>query len=150
MRRACTPGFSSALSTYSSPPSGLASQIRSYKSNTRAALTAKYGSRGKIQDRCRHGLSTSSASQRRTVRAGIDAVMPRAAVSRAGQLHFASGVPLAAGSSHASAITCATTGAVNVRGQPGALAAGQPAFGERFAPAAHHIHVRPLRNRRIR
>ena len=45
-RRACTPGFSSALSTYSSPPSGLASQIRSYRSNTRAALTAKYGSRG--------------------------------------------------------------------------------------------------------
>jgi hypothetical protein len=29
-------------------------------------------------------------------------------------------------------------------------AAGQPAFGERFAPAAHHIHIQPLRNRRIR
>ena len=26
----------------------------------------------------------------------------------------------------------------------------QPAFGERFAPAAHHIHIQPLRNRRIR
>ena len=75
-RRACTPGFSSALSTYSSPPSGLASQIRSYRSNTRAALTAKYGSRGKIRDRCCHGLSTFCASQRRTVDAEIDAVMP--------------------------------------------------------------------------
>jgi hypothetical protein len=116
-------------------------------------LTAKNGSRGKIQDRCRHGLRTSCASHRRTVRAEIDAVMPRAAVSRAGQLHFARGVPLAAGSSHASAFTCATTGAVNVRGRPGALAVGQPgqpAFGERFAPAAHHIHIQPLRNRRIR
>jgi hypothetical protein len=102
-------------------------------------------------------LSTSCASQRRTVRAETDAVMPRAAVSRAssGQLHFASGVPLAAGSSHASAFTWATTGAVNVRGRPGAAAsasrpAGQPAFGEPFAPAAHHIHIQPLGNRRIR
>jgi hypothetical protein len=28
--------------------------------------------------------------------------------------------------------------------------AGQPAFGERFAPATHHIHIQPLGNRRIR
>jgi len=80
--------------------------------------------------------------------------MPRAAVSRAssGQLHFASGVPLAAGSSHASAFTCATTGAVNVRGRPGALAVASPASppSEPFAPAAHYLHIQPRGNRRIR
>jgi hypothetical protein len=51
------------------------------------------------------------------------------------------------------AFTCATTGAVNVRGRPGALTVGQPgqpAFSEPFAPAAHPIHIQPLGNRRIR
>jgi hypothetical protein len=46
--------------------------MRTYRSNTWAARTAKSGSRGKIHDRRCHGLSASAASQRRTVDADTD------------------------------------------------------------------------------
>ena len=120
--RAWTPGFSSALSTYSSSPSGSASHSRWYRSRTREALRAKCGSRGKIHDRCCQGLMASSASQRRTVDAEGAGAIPLAAAWRgsSGQVQRATGVPLAAGISHARALTSATARAGNARGLPDA------------------------------
>src|SRR5688572_17743858 len=46
------------------------------RSNTRTALAAKSGSRGKIHDRYCQGLMASSASQRRTVEAATDPTIP--------------------------------------------------------------------------
>ena len=108
---------------------GLPSQVRWYRSRTRPPLRAKYGSRGKIHDRCCQGLIASSASQRRTVDAETDATMPAAAAWRAssGQVQRASGFPLAAGGSQARALTSATTRAGNVRGRPGRGASASPA-----------------------
>ena len=59
-------------------------------------MRAKYGSRGKIHDRCCHGLIASLASQRRTVDAETEARLPAAAACRAssGQVQRASGFPL--------------------------------------------------------
>src|ERR687889_174012 len=62
--------FSSAQITTSFGPNGWPSQIPAYRSSTRAALTAKSGSRIEIQDRCCHGLRASAASHRRTDDAG--------------------------------------------------------------------------------
>jgi len=128
--RAWTPGFSSALRTYSSSPSGCPSQVRWYRSRTRPPLRAKCGSRGKIHDRCCQGLMASSASHRRTVDAETDGTMPAAAASRAssGQVQRASGFPLAAGSSQARALTSATTRAANLRGRPGRGASASPSM----------------------
>ena len=113
-------GFLICAETWSSSPSGSPSKRRPYRSSTWAALTAKSGSRGKIQDRCCHGSSASPASQRRTVDADTEAPMPRRAASDAnsGQDHFASGVSLSPGRSHANAFTSATTEAANARGRP--------------------------------
>ena len=60
-------GLLSAHRTTSFAPRGWPSQTPAYRSNTRAALAAKSGSRMEIHDWYCHGLSASSASQRRTV-----------------------------------------------------------------------------------
>ena len=66
-QRAWIEVFSSAQITKSFSPRGSPSQIRAYKSSTRAALPAKSGSRMAIQQRCCQGLTGSSASHPRTV-----------------------------------------------------------------------------------
>jgi hypothetical protein len=83
---------------------------------------------GKIHDLCCHGFSASSASQRRTVDGETAGVMPLATAWRAssGQVQRASGVPFAAGISHARAFTSATTRAGNTRGLPGRGASASP------------------------
>jgi len=83
-------------------------------------MDAKYGSRGKIQDRCCQGLIASAASHRRTVEAEICSTTPRVTTSRAnsGQLHRVIATPAVVGNSQAKALTPATTSAVNLRGRP--------------------------------
>jgi hypothetical protein len=99
---------------------GLAVERSGVQVQHSAGLEPEVGSRGKIQDRCCQGLSASAASQRRTVEADTDDTAPRrmASTARSGQLHLASGVLLAAGSSHANAFTSATCTALNRRGRP--------------------------------
>ncbi|MHC6214440.1 hypothetical protein [Rhodococcus ruber] len=46
-------------------------------------MTANAGSRGKIQDRCRHGSSASAVSHRCTVLAPIAGAMPSTTACRA-------------------------------------------------------------------
>src|SRR5262252_4873231 len=57
-------------------------QTRSYRSRMRPALTAKSGSRGKIQMRCRQGRSASALSQRHKVAPLISATNPWVITSR--------------------------------------------------------------------
>ena len=85
---------------------------------------------GEIHDRCCQGFKTSSASQRRTVDAEGAGAMPLAAAWRAssGQVQRATGVQLAAGISHARALTPATTRAPNTRGLPGRGASASPSM----------------------
>jgi hypothetical protein len=77
----------------------------------RPALAVKSGSRGKIHERCCHGLIASSDSHRQTVIPEICSQMPRVTASAASSLddHRASGTQLSAGSSHARRITSART-----------------------------------------
>jgi hypothetical protein len=58
---------SSAEITNSSGPSRSPANRRWYKSSTTPALAAKSAARGKIHERCRHGLRASSSSQRQTI-----------------------------------------------------------------------------------
>ena len=118
--RACTPGFSSAERRNRRSPSGSPSKSAGVQVQHPTGFHAKSGSRGKIQDRCCQGLIASAASQRRTVEADTDATTPRrlASAARSGQLHFASGRSVSAGSSHANAFTSATWTALNRRGRP--------------------------------
>jgi hypothetical protein len=77
----------------------------------RPALAVKSGSRGKIHERCCHGLIASSESQRQTVTPEICSQIPRTTTSAASSEddQRASGTWLAAGSSHARRITSART-----------------------------------------
>ena len=59
--------FSSAERTNSPSFRGCPSHTLSYKSGIRPAFSAKWGSRGKTQQRCCHGRMASSWSQRQTV-----------------------------------------------------------------------------------
>ena len=72
-----------------------------YKSKTTAALAAKSGARGAIQDRYCHGLSASAASQRRTVAAEMSATIPAPTASHATSMldHRDNGIPRSAGNS---------------------------------------------------
>src|SRR3954447_9983929 len=122
--------FSSAQITTSPGPNGWPFQIPAYRSSTRAALTAKSGSRIEIHDRCCHGLRASAASHRRTEDAEA-LTWQRMPSSRtiSGQLHRDSGTPCSAGSAHANATTSArTTGHAPVVGhrQPRRLRPGPP------------------------
>src|SRR3990172_9033163 len=76
----------------------------------REALAAKNGSRGKIQQRCCHGLIASSESQRQTVLSLIRATSPvrLASAATSDVLILESGTPRWAGSSHARALTWTT------------------------------------------
>ncbi len=127
-QRAWIEVFSSAQMTKSFSPRGPSSQIPAYRSRTRAALTAKSGSRAEIHERCCHGLSASPASHRRTVDAEA-ATWHRPASSRAssGQLHRDSGTPVSAGSAHASATASARAAPVNTGGRPLRRASCRPA-----------------------
>jgi len=106
--------------TYSSRRSRRPCQRRSYRSRTRAAFRAKSGSRGKIHDRCCHGLIASAANQRRTVEPDSVAVMPRVTASSARSVldQRDSGTPCSAGNEQARAFTSALTVAANTGGRP--------------------------------
>jgi hypothetical protein len=69
------------------------------------------GSRGKIHERCCHGLIASSDSQRQTVTPLICSTIPRATASRANSVEDQrdSGTPLSTGNEQAIAITSART-----------------------------------------
>src|SRR6478609_5754784 len=136
--------FSSAEITYSSGRSGASLNRRAYRSSTRAALAAKSGSRGKIQDRCCQGLIASVLSQRQMVVPEIEATMPdsTAARARSGHCQRASGVSVFAGSSQASALIATTTSGGKTRGPspPRQIGqAGQTLVVEAFAPLGHHL-----------
>src|SRR6476661_1124227 len=136
--------FSSAQITYSSGRSGASLNRRAYRSSTRAALVAKSGSRGKIQDRCCHGLIASADSQRQIVVPEIAATMPCSTAARAksGQCQRASGAPAVVGSSQASALTATTTSGGKTGGSssPGLIGkSGQALLVEAFAPLGHHL-----------
>jgi hypothetical protein len=92
-------------------------------------LAAKSGSRGKIQERCCHGRMASWQSQRRTVAVDTAASRPLAiaSVRNSARLQRPSGTPRVAGSSHAIALTSATTAAANARGRPGRGRSRRPA-----------------------
>src|SRR4051794_29059837 len=89
---------------------------------------AKFGSRGKIHERCCHGLIASSASQRRTVEADTLTARPSATawVASSAELHRDSGTARWAGGWHAIALTSATTSAGNERGRPDRLRSFSP------------------------
>jgi len=77
----------------------------------RPALAVNLGSRGKIHERCCHGLIASSDSQRQTVTPEICSQIPRETTSAANSAddQRASGTSLSAGRSHARRITSART-----------------------------------------
>ena len=104
-------GFSSADITNSSGPKAVPSQLRAYRSSTRPAFSAKWGSRGKIQLRWRQGGNASALSQRQSVTPLICATIPRAITSRwsSGTVKCASGTPWREGISQASRLTSTTT-----------------------------------------
>jgi hypothetical protein len=84
-------------------------------------------------------LIASADSQRQIVVSEIDAVMPvsTAARARSAQCQRASGVPVAAGSSHASALTATTTSGGKTRWPSAAGKVRQPGDAllvEAFAP----------------
>src|SRR5215216_4338563 len=127
-QRAWIEVFSSALTTYSSSPSAWPATRRWYRSRTTAALVAKPGSRGKIQERCRHGLIGSSSSQRHSVVVETSPTRPVASssVRSSARLQRPSGTPRVAGSSQAIALHAATTAAGKVRGRPGRVRSRSP------------------------
>lgn len=83
-------------------------------------MTAKSGSRGKIHERCCHGLITDSCSQRRTVEVDTELVSPSATAwaASSAELHRDSATSRSTGGSQAIALTSATTSGANCRGRP--------------------------------
>src|SRR6266545_174938 len=120
--------FSSAEMTNSPGPSGRPWNRRWYKSSTTPALAAKSGSRGKIQERCCHGLIGSSASQRHSVVVDTSSTRPvaRTSVRSSARLQRPRGIPRVAGSSQAIALHAAMTAAGKARGRPGRLRSRRP------------------------
>src|SRR5438093_3358281 len=110
----------------------------------RPALTAKSGSRGKIQVRCCQGRMASALSQRHTVLSLIVATMPERCASRtmSAVLRRESGTPSVAGSSQAMAFICTMSSGGKNRGSPRARSLLQTAHTlveEPLAPQAHHV-----------
>src|SRR4029450_4603925 len=112
------------------------------------ALAAKAGSRGKIQERCRQGLSASSLSHRQIVDTDPWSIRPgvMAWARGAARLQRPSGTALVAGSSQAIALTSITT----AEGEPARparpLAIPQPrkAFLDKaLAPLGHRVDRHP-------
>src|SRR5215216_3110634 len=77
-QRAWMEVFSSAEMTNSPGSKRRLWNRRAYRSSTTAALAAKSGSRGKIQERCRQGLSASWSSQRHSVETETSLTRPLA------------------------------------------------------------------------
>jgi hypothetical protein len=94
----------------------------------RPALTAKAGSRGNIQQRCRHGRSASWLSQRHRVVPLIRATKPWSMASRRNSLsdQCANGNPRRAGSSQASALISTMTLGGKARRSPAARSFFEP------------------------
>src|SRR5487761_412259 len=138
--------FSSALSTYSSGSKGAPSHQPAYRSNTRAALTAKSGARGKIQERNRQGLRARRRSQRQRV---LRLMRPTLASCwttcwMSAKLERLSGCPRCAGSSQATAVAVASTRGGKNRRAPSARPGGQGRQREALAspalaPVAHPV-----------
>jgi hypothetical protein len=110
----------------------------------RPALSAKRGSRGKIQLRCCQGRMASSWSHRQTVLPLMRATIPARCTSRATSavLRRDNGTPRVAGSSHARALTWTTTSGGKSPGATRAgalLEAGQAFAEETLAPGADDI-----------
>src|SRR5262245_19284620 len=139
--------FSSVEMTNSSSRNSCPCQQRAYKSRMRPAFTWNCGSRGKIQQRCRHGRMASSCSQRHTVLLLMRATSPRCSTWRltSPTLSRDSGTPSTEGSSHASALT--STVSSGGKG-PGASWAGhffesrQSSPEEALAALADHLTAR--------
>ena len=113
----------------------------------RPALTAKSGSRGKIQQRCCQGRIASAWSQRHTVLVLSVATSPlaRAAAARSAAVQRARGAPDRVGNSHARALTWTTTSGGKTPGPPRAWPfrqAGEALVIEALAPQAHHFAPR--------
>jgi hypothetical protein len=119
--------FSSAEMTNSSDPSRSPANRRWYKSSTTPALAAKSGARGKIHDRCRHGLRASSSSQRHTVLTLTCSTSPQAMASSrtSATLKRLNGTARRAGNSQAIALTSAMT--AGGKGAADPTDSGQPA-----------------------
>ena len=90
---------------------GCPSHTLSYKSRIRPAFSAKWGSRGKTQQRCCQGRMASSWSQRQTVVLLMLATNPdwRTWAARSALIHREMGNPKVAGNSQAKALTSTTT-----------------------------------------
>ena len=110
-QRAWMEVFSSAEMTNSPGAKRRPPKRRAYRSSTTAALAAKSGSRGKIQERCRQGLIASWFSQRHSVETETSLTRPVVMTSSrsSARLHRPSGTPRTAGSSQAIALTSTTT-----------------------------------------
>src|SRR6266545_2949881 len=101
---------------------------RPYRSSTTAALAAKAGSRGKIQERCRQGLSASWSSQRHSVETETSLTRPVVMTSSrsSARLQRPSGTPRVVGNSQAIALTSTTTAEGETARPARPLAVGQP------------------------
>src|ERR671925_1278680 len=133
--------FSSAERTNSSGPSVCPSQSRWYKSRMGPALASKFGSRGKIQQRCCQGRMASSSSHRQMVVSLTEAVNPQARIwePSSATLQRERGWRNRLGSSQAMAFTRTTSSGGENPGSAGAFGvfqAGQSFFEEPFPPAA--------------
>src|SRR6266545_5667299 len=121
---------------------------RPYRSSTTAALAAKSGSRGKIQERCRQGFSASSSSQRQIVETETSLTRPVVMTSSrsSARLQRPSGTARTAGSSQAIALTSMTTAEGEAARPARPLAIPQPAkplLGEAFAPLRDRVDRHP-------
>ena len=142
--------FSSAEITKSPSPSGFPSQMRWYKSTTRTAFVSNAGSRGKIHVRCVHGLIPSSCSHSHNVVVPIDStIFFSITCSRISlMLNREKGSSSCAGSSHATALTDATTPGGKASWSPAArmlVQCLQPFFEKPLAQLAHQrtAHIQP-------
>src|SRR6266511_2791156 len=140
--------FSSAEMTNSPDSSRRPWNRRPYRSNTRPALAAKSGSRGKIQERCRQGLSASSSSQRQIVETETSLTRPVVMTSSrsSARLQRPSGTARTAGSSQAIALTSTTTAEGEAARPARPLAISQPPkslLDKAFAPLRHRVDRHP-------
>src|SRR5215218_3001929 len=152
-QRAWMEVFSSAETTNSPGSKRRPWNRRAYRSRTTPALAAKSGSRGKIQERCRQGLSASSSSQRHSVDTDTWSIRPVVMTSwrSSARLQRPSGRALVAGSSQAIALTSITTAEGEAARPARPLAVSEPSkslFHEAFAPLRHRVdrHPQPPRD----
>src|SRR4029450_618341 len=140
--------FSSAEMTNSPGSKRRPWNRRAYSSSTTAALAAKSGSRGKIQERCRQGLSASWSSQRHSVETETSLTRPLVMTSSrsSARLQRLSGTARVAGSSQAIALTSTTTAEGEAARPARPLAIPQPAkplLDKTLAPLRHRVDRHP-------